>query len=204
MRARRSRRCGCGCASISAPTRSEFLDELLEIDSSILVDILSREPGGQPTEDEMERLWAVFAGPRAIELTEAYLRYTHDEERRAAFFPADELGVFRWETRRLTHVEADCIVVIGRQDQTEMAREPFAEEESAVVALARIPDDRLAEVSEINPTPWRIHDATRLIFTETSEPVPEVVGIATNLALLPRRGYLYIRLRMSRNFCFKD
>ncbi len=35
----------------------------------------------------------------------------------------------------------------------------------------------------------------------TSAPVPEVVGIATNLAFLPSSGNLIALLRISMNFC---
>lgn len=34
----------------------------------------------------------------------------------------------------------------------------------------------------------------------TSEPVPLVVGIATNFAFPPSLGYLKVRLRISKNF----
>ncbi len=38
----------------------------------------------------------------------------------------------------------------------------------------------------------------------TSEPVPEVVGIATSLALSPKTGNLKVFLRMSRNLRCRD
>jgi len=64
------------------------------------------------------------------------------------------------------------VVTIGKLDNSGVAIEPYPSDESAIVVLSAMSEAERSAHEIYNPTPWRIHQIVRLIYSESGEPVP--------------------------------
>ena len=148
------------------------MNAILAAESEILQEILSREAGELPSEQQLDRLRALVSGRQLVKLGQDYADFARDEDRRSAFLSPEEFGTMAWENRRVMHADASCILTIGFLDLRETAVEPYSDQTLWVVVLDSTEpaglDDRAAEV---NPTPWRYHQDN--IMTAGGEPIDD-------------------------------
>jgi hypothetical protein len=157
-------------SEIDADYVDRVMAELLAVEAAVLNDVLESDLSLGLTEADGERLRAVLSGPRLVEEGRNSQSRATDVAVRAAFLSSEERTRITWQTERVVGADSECVVAIGVLDNSGVAVQPYPPSEFAAVALSRAPE--LEQRSGHNPTPWRMHQVLRLIFTETSEPVP--------------------------------
>jgi hypothetical protein len=157
-------------SDIDADYVDRVMAELLAVEAAVLDDVLESDPSEGMTEADGERLRAVLSGPRLLEEGQNSQNRATDVALRAAFLSSEERTRISWQTEMIVGADSQCVVTIGVLDNSGVAVEPYPPGEFAAVVLSRAAD--LEQSNRHNPTPWRIHQVLRLIYAETSEPVP--------------------------------
>lgn len=159
-------------SEIDADYVDRVMAELLAVEAAVLDDVLESDPATGLTEADGERLRAVLSGPRLLEEGQSAQNRATDVSVRSAFLPSETRTGLAWRTETVVGADPECVVAIGNLDNTGVAVEPYPADEFAVVALSRVAVEDKQELQVHNPTPWRVHQVLRLIFTDTGEPVP--------------------------------
>ncbi|MGM0619221.1 MAG: hypothetical protein ACQEUI_13940, partial [Actinomycetota bacterium] len=159
-------------SEIDAEYVDRVMAELLAVEAAVLDDVLESDPSQGLTEADGERLRAVLSGPRLVEEGQSAQNRATDVSVRAAFLASEERTRLSWQTETLVGADDQCVVAIGVLDNSGVAVEPYPSGEFAAVVLSRAADQEQSNRQRHNLTPWRMHQVLRLIYSETSEPVP--------------------------------
>jgi len=159
-------------SEIDADYVDRVMAELLAVESAVLDDVLESDPDTGLTETDGQRLRAVLSGPRLLEEGQNAQNRATDVGVRSAFLPPDERTGLAWRTESVVSADLMCVVAVGRLDNSGVAVEPYPPDEFAAIALTQVSEEDRPTLELHNPTPWRVHQVVRLIYSDTSEPVP--------------------------------
>ncbi len=153
----------------------EYVDrvmaELLAVVGDVLKDVLERDLGDDLESSDLDRVGAVFSGPRLAQMGQSVQDYARDSSLRAGFVPLSRFGEPVWSTVRVIHADEACIVAVGTYDLTDVSIQPFPVEELTAVVLSVMDSDQRLVSQRHNLTGWRVHEQAQLVRGDDREPV---------------------------------
>ena len=159
-------------AEIDVDYVDRVMAELLAVESAVLDDVLESDTSEGLEDRDSERLRAVLSGPRLVDEAQAATARAKDLSVRSAFLDSGQRIGLSWSGERVAIAEAGCVVTIGNLDNSGVAVQPYPSDEYSVVVLSEMSEAERSIHETFNPTPWRIHQIVRLIYSDTGEPVP--------------------------------
>jgi hypothetical protein len=151
------------------------LDELFALRTEALRLTLAEGESTEVNDEALAILRAIHGVPARIEYADQLLRYLQEPNPQEAFLPIDEMGQTRYRVLKILRADANCIVVTGSPDLSEVAVDP-GEAQWSVTSLGRL--DSADDEGGRNPTPWVIFSGRQLTL-EGEAPAREDVEEAT-------------------------
>ena len=141
----------------------DLVNPLLAVQSEVLREIISDDPGDGLDEDQTDQLSSVLSGPEFGAVGVEYQGYATSDSARDNLVDPDDLGEITWATERVMRAEDDaCVVAIGNYDLEEV----FSDADPDLLVILSLSADGSDE-----DDPWRLHDLN--VLTSEGEPVPE-------------------------------